>query len=52
MQLTWGVVVGHEAMPPARWVGFSLIWVALAVFIVDSVRRVGYGRHLHEPSAV
>ncbi|MDZ4270161.1 MAG: EamA family transporter RarD, partial [Mycobacterium sp.] len=25
MQLTWGVVVGHEAMPPARWLGFALI---------------------------
>ena len=39
MQLTWGVVVGHEAMPPARWLGFVLIWVALLVFTVDAVRR-------------
>jgi chloramphenicol-sensitive protein RarD len=39
MQLSWGVLVGHEAMPPARWVGFALIWVALAVFTVDAVRR-------------
>ena len=29
MQLTWGVVVGHEPMPPARWLGFALIWLAL-----------------------
>lgn len=41
MQMTWGVVVGHEPMPPARWVGFALIWVALAVFSGDALRRSG-----------
>jgi chloramphenicol-sensitive protein RarD len=40
MQLTWGVFVGHEPMPPARWLGFALIWVALVVFSVDAVWRV------------
>jgi chloramphenicol-sensitive protein RarD len=39
MQMTWGVVVGHEPMPPARWMGFALIWVALAVFSGDALRR-------------
>ncbi|WP_197383103.1 EamA family transporter RarD [Mycolicibacterium mengxianglii] len=39
MQLTWGIVVGHEPMPPARWLGFALIWVALAVFSVDAIVR-------------
>ena len=39
MQLTWGVVVGHEPMPPARWLGFGLIWVALAVFSADALWR-------------
>lgn len=39
MQMTWGVVVGHEPMPPTRWLGFALIWVALAVFTVDAVAR-------------
>jgi chloramphenicol-sensitive protein RarD len=39
MQLTWGVVVGHEPMPPARWLGFGLIWLALAVFTVDALNR-------------
>ncbi|WP_328355692.1 EamA family transporter RarD [Mycobacterium sp. NBC_00419] len=41
MQMTWGVVVGHEPMPTARWVGFALIWVALAVFSGDALRRSG-----------
>ncbi|MGD9621295.1 MAG: EamA family transporter RarD [Mycolicibacterium sp.] len=44
MQLSWGLLVGHEHMPPARWLGFALIWVALALFTVDAVRRAGVGR--------
>lgn len=39
MQMTWGVLVGHEPMPLARWLGFALIWVALAVFTADAIRR-------------
>ncbi len=39
MQMTWGVLVGHEPMPPARWVGFALIWLALLVFTADALRR-------------
>jgi len=39
MQLTWGIFVGHEPMPPARWVGFALIWLALLVFSADALRR-------------
>jgi len=26
-------------MPPVRWLGFALIWVALAVFSVDALWR-------------
>ncbi|QKS13062.1 EamA family transporter RarD [Curtobacterium sp. Csp1] len=36
MQLLVGVVVQHEAMPPARWIGFGIVWVALVVLTVDS----------------
>jgi chloramphenicol-sensitive protein RarD len=39
LQMAWGVLIGHEAMPTARWVGFALIWVALAVLTVDGLRR-------------
>jgi chloramphenicol-sensitive protein RarD len=39
LQMAWGVVIGHEAMPVGRWVGFALIWVALAVLAADAVRR-------------
>lgn len=39
MQLTWGIFVGHEPMPPARWLGFALIWLALLVFSADALCR-------------
>lgn len=39
LQFLWGVLVVGEQMPPVRWAGFGLIWVALAVFTVDLVRR-------------
>lgn len=29
----------HESMPPARWIGFGLVWVALVIISVDSWRR-------------
>ncbi|MEU5696941.1 EamA family transporter RarD [Actinosynnema sp. NPDC020468] len=38
LQFSWGVFVKHEPMPPSRWFGFALIWVALAVFTADAVR--------------
>jgi chloramphenicol-sensitive protein RarD len=38
LQFLWGVLVVGEAMPPTRWIGFVLVWVALAVFTVDLVR--------------
>ncbi len=48
MQLTWGVVVGREPMPPARWLGFALIWLALLVFSIDAVGRSRADRELCE----
>lgn len=44
MQLTWGVLVDHEPMPPARWAGFALIWIALAIFSADALSRARRGR--------
>lgn len=44
MQMILGVAVAHEPMPPARWIGFGLIWVALAVFSIDALFRAYRGR--------
>jgi chloramphenicol-sensitive protein RarD len=27
----------HEPMPTSRWIGFSLVWVALIILSVDMV---------------
>ncbi|KOV85785.1 protein rarD [Nocardia sp. NRRL S-836] len=39
LQFAWGVFVVHEPMPPSRWAGFLLVWVALAIFTADAVRN-------------
>lgn len=38
MQFLIGVVVLHEQMPVARWWGFALVWVAIALLTFDSLR--------------
>jgi chloramphenicol-sensitive protein RarD len=40
LQLAVGVLIIHEPMPPARLVGFGLVWAALAVFTWDGIRRL------------
>lgn len=44
MQMILGVAMAREPMPPARWIGFGLIWLALAVFSADAVSRAFRGR--------
>lgn len=39
LQFLIGVLVFDEPMPPARWAGFCLVWVALIVLTADSWRR-------------
>jgi chloramphenicol-sensitive protein RarD len=39
MQLSIGVFVYSEPMPPARLAGFVIVWVALAVFTADTLRQ-------------
>lgn len=45
IQFLLGVTYFGEHMPPARWIGFSLVWLALLVFTVDVVR------HTRRPAA-
>jgi chloramphenicol-sensitive protein RarD len=37
LQFLIGVFVYHEAMPVERWIGFALVWVALAIITADSL---------------
>lgn len=38
IQFSIGVWVNHEAMPTPRWIGFGLVWLALVVLTLDSLR--------------
>jgi chloramphenicol-sensitive protein RarD len=38
IQFVIGVFILHEPMPPARWVGFAIVWLSLAILVVDMVR--------------
>jgi chloramphenicol-sensitive protein RarD len=40
LQLLCGVLLLHEHMTTSRWTGFAIVWVALAVLTVDSVRNL------------
>lgn len=44
MQLSTGVWIKHEPMPLERWIGFGVVWIALALFIVDSVMAMRRSR--------
>ena len=39
LQFVLGITVKHEHMTTMRWVGFALVWVALAIFTVEAVRH-------------
>ena len=39
MQFTFGVLVFREQMPPERWLGFAIVWLALALLTFDGLRR-------------
>ncbi|HZM84061.1 MAG TPA: EamA family transporter RarD [Candidatus Limnocylindrales bacterium] len=39
IQFILGVYAFHEPMPTARWLGFGLVWLALAVFTWDGLRQ-------------
>lgn len=40
LQLLWAVLVRHENLSTATWLGFALVWCALLMFIAGSL-------HLH-----
>lgn len=54
IQFLVGVVILREPMPLERWIGFALVWVALAVLTFDLVRRSRIARRTFaaEPPAV
>ena len=39
IQFALGILVFHEEMPASRWIGFGLVWVALAIFTVEALNH-------------
>lgn len=39
LQLLAGVLILGEHMPLERWIGFSLVWLALIIFTTDSLKK-------------
>ncbi|GAA3109799.1 EamA family transporter RarD [Streptosporangium carneum] len=53
LQFLVGVFVVHEVMPPSRWAGFAIVWLALSVFTWDSLRAAREARRtVPEPVTV
>jgi chloramphenicol-sensitive protein RarD len=48
IQFLVGVVILHEAMPPERWVGFGIVWLALVILSVDMIVAARQGRRSAE----
>jgi chloramphenicol-sensitive protein RarD len=44
MQLACGLIVFHESLAPARLGGFVLIWIGLAIYILNALWRVRAAR--------
>jgi chloramphenicol-sensitive protein RarD len=44
LQFIVGVFVAHEVMPPSRWIGFAIVWIALSLFTWDSLRAAHQAR--------
>ncbi|MFG2634397.1 EamA family transporter RarD [Streptomyces sp. NPDC048362] len=43
-QFLLGILYFQEAMPPARWAGFALVWVALVLLTGDALRTARRAR--------
>ena len=52
MQFGLGVLLRHEPMPPARLLGFALVWVALALYTVEALTHHRRLRVTGDPVAV
>ncbi len=51
LQFVVGAVIAHETMTPLSWIGFTLIWLALALFSVDAMRAARRSRRAKRQEA-
>ncbi|MFJ9632046.1 EamA family transporter RarD [Streptomyces sp. NPDC101175] len=51
-QFLLGILYFHESMPPARWAGFTLVWLALVLLTTDAWRTARRGKVAAAAAAV
>lgn len=51
-QFILGVTLFHESMPPERWAGFALVWLALALLTWDALHTAHRARRALADAAV
>jgi chloramphenicol-sensitive protein RarD len=51
LMFVFGAFVLHESMPPGRWMGFGLVWLALVVLSVDLLASARSARRASPLSA-
>ena len=39
LQLIVGVWILGESVPTVRWIGFSIVWIALIMLTIDTIRH-------------
>jgi chloramphenicol-sensitive protein RarD len=49
LQFVVGLAVVGEKMPPSRWIGFVLVWVALLILSADALRASRSRTSVQEP---
>jgi len=52
MQFIIGAAVLSEPMPPERWAGFVIVWIAILVFMIDLLIAARRGRRSAQPELV
>lgn len=52
MQMLWALFVVNEQLEPARWIGFLIIWIAVAVYLAGLLRQRRQRRHQRAPDTV
>ncbi|AQS73418.1 EamA family transporter RarD [Corynebacterium ammoniagenes] len=52
MQLLWAVFVTQEHMSSERWIGFVIIWFAVALYMIDLLRIRREARRVQLPPTV
>ncbi|WP_206098410.1 EamA family transporter RarD [Oleiagrimonas sp. MCCC 1A03011] len=52
LQFIIAVAVNHEPMPPSHWIGFGIIWFALAILTTDALRHNRRNARLRRKAAL